>query len=169
MTEPAAPPPSTGSAVAEPPIPPASAAEPPSRAVPRARRTRLVIAIVISVVLLIVLSLVAYELFVPGPASVHVQSIVVWTPDDVCGLETNLIGYHGYNTTVKSEVSVEIQVPNFNASKCVVHTVTTNSSGFSLSDLHLPWEIPASGSNTTHVTIQSPGSAFSGDVNLILE
>lgn len=127
------------------------------------------IAIVVAVVLLIVVSLVAYELLAPGPASVHVQSINVWSPDNVCGLETTIIGYHGYNTTAKSDVSVELQVPNFNASKCLVHTVTTNSSGFSLSDLHLPWIIPAGGYNTTHVNIQSPSSAFSGSVNLIFE
>ena len=127
------------------------------------------IVIVIAAVLLIALSIVAYELLAPGPASVHVLSISVLTTDNVCGLETTPIGYHGYNTTVKSSVSVELQVPNFNVSKCVVHAVSTNSSGFSLSDLHLPWVIPGDGSNATHLTIQSPGSAFNGTINLIFE
>ena len=135
MIESKVPPPAAGSPAVEPAAAGPTNPPPPSGAARRPRRTRLIIAIVIAAVLLIALSIVAYELLAPGPASVHVQSIDVWTTDDVCGLETTPIGYHGYNTTAKSSVSVELQVPNFNVSKCVVHAVSTNSSGFSLSDL----------------------------------
>jgi hypothetical protein len=109
----------------------------------------------------------AFLLLVPAAPSVQVGAIDIWAPDDVCGLGTNSIYYQGYNTTTGESISLELYVPNYNASSCTVSHVTTNTSGFTLSGVQTGVVVPAHGNSTLNLTIGSPGSSFSGTLNLV--
>lgn len=153
---------------AMPPTPPppgyAGGAPPPP---PPRRRSRLLIVIVVVVVIVIVVSVAAYALFAPSAPAVQVGYINVWAPDNVCGLGTNQIYYQGYNSSTGQSIGFELQVENFNESACIVNSVVTNSTGFSLSAIEVPLTVPGMGNSTMNLTITSPSSSFSGDLNLV--
>jgi hypothetical protein len=123
------------------------------------------IVVVVIVVLILVVAGIAF-IFLSGPA-VQVDGINVWAPDNVCGLNANPIGYAGFNTSTGTSQSIEFGMRNFNATSCTVTSVTTNTTGFTLSDIQVPLSIPATSNATMNMTITSPSSSFSGILNLV--
>ncbi len=129
--------------------------------------------IVIVVVVILLIAVVAIELL-PSP-SVRVAGIYVWAPDDVCGLQSNPINdggypvpYGGYNANISETDLWTFDVPNINATACTIHSVTTNTSGFSLSAIQVPLTIPGGDLNASlNITITTPSSSFSGNLNLV--
>ena len=121
----------------------------------------------IVVVVLLVGSVVAFELFAPAPPPVRIAFIDIWSPDDVCGLGTTQVSYYGYNSSTSVAVALEFPVPNFNSTPCTVRGVVTNSTGFSLSAVQAPVTIAAHGNATLNLTATSPSSSFSGDLELV--
>jgi zinc-ribbon domain len=131
------------------------------------RRSRRLIVVVLVVVILLIATVVAYELLPPAEPQIQVAEIDVWAPDNVCGLNATPIYYDGYNSSTNAAVELGLSVPNFNSTACTVTSVTTNSTGFSLSAVQVPLTIPASGNGSMNLTLTSPGSSFSGNVNLV--
>ncbi|MGD0589078.1 MAG: hypothetical protein ABSA63_09870 [Thermoplasmata archaeon] len=132
---------------------------------PRRRHRRLVIAVIVVVVVLIV-AVVAVDYFEMPP--VQVAYVYVWAPDNVCGLNANAIEFPGYNGSTGASQTLDFLMPNYNTSTCTVVSATTNSSGFSLSEIQVPLSISAGGTASMNITITSPSSDFSGNMNLVL-
>jgi hypothetical protein len=140
-------------------------AQPPSP--PRRRRRGLIIAVIV-VVLILIVAVVAFSFLVTPAPPVQVGYINIWAPDNVCGLNANPISFYGYNGSTGASQVLDFGMPNYNDSACTIVSVTTNSSGFSLSAIQVPLIIAAQGTGSMNITITSPSSDFSGNMNLVL-
>jgi len=140
----------------------------PSQGAPaRRRRSRVLVIIAIVVVVILVVAVVAYELTPPAPA-VQVVFINVYAPDNVCGLNSNPTAYYGYNASTSETDTLDFPMPNYNTTACTIESVATNTSGFSLSDIQVPLTIAGGVPDASmNITITTPGSSFSGDLNLV--
>jgi hypothetical protein len=123
-----------------------------------------IVVVLVVVAILVGAVVLYYESTTPG---IEVSTINVWSNDNVCGLEANLIGYNGFTGSPGTNESFGFEVPNYNGTPCTVSSVATNSSGFSLSGIGVPLTVPANGTNYLNLTITLPGSDFSGALNLI--
>lgn len=134
----------------------------------RRSRARLVLVVILVVVVLIVAFVaVSYFLF-PAPP-IQVGAINIWAPDNVCGLNANPIYFDGYNGSTGASQTLELGMPNFNTTgSCTIVSMTTNTSGFALSGIQVPLIISANGTGSMNVTITSPTSSYTGDLNLIV-
>jgi len=123
---------------------------------------------VIVVVLIVVVAVVAFSFFLAPPPPVQVGYINIWAPDNVCGLNTNPISFYGFNSSTGASQTLDFGMPNYNATACTIATVTTNSTGFSLSGIQAPLTIAGGATGSMNITITSPSSDFSGNLNLVL-
>ncbi len=163
--------PSAGAANAPPQYPPTPAGPypGPSAAPPRRSRGRVLLIVLLVVIVLIVAAFAVDYFLFPAPA-VQVEEINIWAPDNVCGLNANPIFFYGYNSSTGASQTLDFGMPNFNATACTIVSVTTNSTGFSLSDVQVPLTIPGgdTAGASMNITITSPGSPFTGTMNLVL-
>lgn len=143
--------------------PPYGAPPPPPAA---RRRSRRIVLVVIVVVLILIVGGFAYFFFT-APSGVSVSSILIWAPDNVCGLNSTPSGYSGFNTSTGSTEALEVQIPNYNTTTCTLVSVSTNSSGFSVSATGLPLTVPVNGSEYLNVSVTVPTSSFSGSINFV--
>jgi hypothetical protein len=136
---------------------------------PRKKRSRLLtIVIVVFVIAVLVAAVFIYIVLTQVPP-IQVSEIDIWAPDNACGLSVNPIVFDGFNGSTGASQALDFGMPNFNSTACVIHSVTTNTSGFVLSGIQVPLTIPAGSSGTSmNITIQSPGSDYSGGLNLVL-
>ena len=151
------------------PPPPAGPYGAPTGVPPPRRRSRalIVVAVVVVIVVILIVAIVAYVLlFAPGPA-VQVGDLIIWAPDNVCGLNANPIYFDGYNSSTSSTVPLDLGVPNYNATACTLLGVITNTTGFVLSGVQVPLTIPGDATGSMNLTVTSPGSPFSGNLNLV--
>lgn len=102
----------------------------------------------------------------PSP-QVKVNAIDVWSPNDVCGLNSHPIYYSGFTDLPGASDNFSLQVQNFNATTCTVAAATTNSSGFALSNVQLPLTVGAGQSGFLNLTVTLPSSSFDGDLNIV--
>jgi hypothetical protein len=139
----------------------------PSR--PPRQRSSLLTILVLVIVVLLVVGVVAY-FFLPSSAPpVQVGYIVIYSPHDVCGLNLTPPGaYYGFNSSTGANQTFDFLVPNYNATACVVRGVSTNTSGFSITYAQVPLPIGGSGNASMNISIVSPSSPFTGNLNLIL-
>ena len=123
----------------------------------------------IVVVVIVVVSVVGFLLLTPSTPPVQVQLIAIWAPDNVCGLMQNPIAFDGYNASTGQNISLDlVGVQNYNTTPCTIRGVVTNTTGFSLSGVEVPLTIPANDTNgSMNLTIGSPGTSFSGNLNLV--
>jgi hypothetical protein len=144
---------------------------------PPPRRSKAKVVLVIFVVLILVAGVAVFAFaFLPGPSSdqVDIQEINIWAPDNVCGLNSNPVGFAGYNDTPGDVDQLELSMPNFNATSCTIAGLVTNTSGFSVSGLSLPLTIPGSSnpgnpvSENLNLTLNLPNTTFNGNVNLVV-
>jgi hypothetical protein len=150
-----------------PPYPPYPTMEPSGRPAGARRRRGLVIAIVVVILVAIIGAVAFYELTAPN---VNIESFIVYAPDNVCGLNdpNNLLGYDGFNDTPGDVDYLQFPVPNYNQSgSCNVVSVTTNTTGFALSDVVLPGPIAVNATGTLSLNLTLPGSSWTGNVYLI--
>lgn len=138
----------------------------PSAPPPR-RHHGLIIAVVVIIVILIA-GVATFALLVPAGPPVAVGYINIYAPDNVCGLNSNPIAFYGYNSSTGASQTLDFGMPNYNATTCVIQSATTNTSGFVLSDIQVPLSIPANGTGSMNITITSPSSDYSGNMNLVL-
>src|SRR5271170_3037728 len=152
---PSAPLPSSGG-FDSPPMASAGPSMPYAPAPPPQRRRRWRLIIVVAVVLILVIGFLACA-YVESP-QVAVGAILIWAPDNVCGLNSNPIYYSGFNDTTSNTQTIDFGVPNYNATPCTVVGVATNTSGFSLSNVQVPLSIPGMGNASMNITITTPSS-----------
>jgi hypothetical protein len=148
---------------AAPPAPPPAPTLGPGPGGPR-RNRRLVVLVIIVVVVIVLAGIIYYASTAPV---VNITQLNVYAPDNVCGLNTNPIYYEGYSDDPGASDALGLQVENFNNTSCTLHEVTTNTTGFTLSDVGVPLVVAAVGNNTLNLTLTLPSGAFSGAVNLI--
>lgn len=134
---------------------------------PRRSNRRLVIAVVILVVVILVVGIFAVDYFTT-PAGVTVNYITFWSNDNACGYNANSTSYYGYNSSTGQAQEFEFGLPNYNLTACTIHTMVTNSSGFSITGFTLPIQISGNGTSYVNITITSPSSSFNGDMNLVI-
>ena len=121
---------------------------------------------VVAVVVILVVAVVAVEFL--APAGVTVNYINFWAPDNVCGYNANPTSYYGYNSSTGQTQTFEFPLPNYNTSACSIRSMVTNSSGFSISGFSLPIPIAGNGTAYVNITISSPTSPFTGNMNLVI-
>jgi hypothetical protein len=124
--------------------------------------------IIAVVVVILIVGLLAVLYWESATSAIQVGEIDIWAPDNVCGLDANPIYFFGFNSSTGAGQSIDFDMPNFNATPCSVTTVTTNTTGFTLSGVQVPLSIPASGSASMNITITAPASPFAGSLNLVL-
>jgi len=127
------------------------------------------VVLVIVVVVFLVAGVVGYLFLYAGPPPVRVGEIDIYSPDDVCGLHAVPVYFAGFNSSTGASQVYDFGMPNFNGSACTVRTVTTNTTGFSVSGAQVPLTILAGANASLNVTIQSPSSPYTGNLALILE
>ncbi len=124
---------------------------------------------VVIVVLLLIVGVVAIAGFYAPPTSpVEVAAINIYSPDNVCGLNSNPIYYDGFNGSTGQVQIIGFTMPNYNGSACTIRAVTTNTTGFTLSAIQVPLVIPGDGNASMNISVTSPSSSFSGYLNLIM-
>jgi hypothetical protein len=129
-----------------------------------------VIVVVVIIALFLIVALVDYEFFAPPTSPVQISEVDIWAPNNVCGLNSNQIAYTGYNTSTNSNDSFDLGVPNFNSTACTIMTVSTNTSGFAITSVQVPLTLPGNVQNASmNITIESPGTSYSGSLNLVFE
>jgi hypothetical protein len=77
-------------------------------------------------------------------------------------------GGSGFKVYGGATSSVSTTITNDGPSSCVIVRATADSTGFSVASDNFPVTVPAGGTGTVSVTIQTPDASFSGvlDVNL---
>ncbi|MGB6500242.1 MAG: hypothetical protein WBG19_02420 [Thermoplasmata archaeon] len=149
-------------------LPPAPGTPPEPGAAPRARgRRRPWVVLVVLVIVAIVIASVVGFVYLSAPP-VQVANIVVWAPDDVCGLSVNAIEFDGFNATIGSNQTFELEMPNYNGTACTIHHLSTNTSGFVVYSAQIPRTIPGSATLPLNVSFHAPGSKYTGNVNIVL-
>ena len=118
-------------------------------------------------VIVVIIVVLAIFVFTSPPPKVHVSEIDVWAPDNVCGLGKTPVSYAGFDDTPGGVDAFALQLPNFNSTSCTLHAVTTNSSGFSLSNVQTPVTVSGAHNGTLNLTIALPGNPFNGPMNLV--
>jgi hypothetical protein len=122
--------------------------------------------VILVVVILVGGAITLLFVFSPGPP-VQVNNINLWAPDNVCGLNSNPSYFSGFNGSTGQNQSIDFGIPNYNSSTCTVVGVSTNTSGFILSMIQVPLTIPGNGTGSMNISIQSPSSSFTGNLNLV--
>jgi len=126
------------------------------------------VVVVVVVVVLLVGAVLELVLFPAAAPPVQVAAINIYSPDNVCGLNVNPIYYNGFNGSTGEVQTLDFPMPNYNGSACTIRAVTTNTTGFTLSAIQIPLGIATGGSASMNITVTSPSSSFSGNLNLIL-
>lgn len=124
--------------------------------------------VVILVVLLLVGGVLSFLFLSAPPAPVQVFDINFYAPDNVCDLNTDQIGYLGFNGSLSTNTTIDFGVPNYNSTACTIHGIGTNTTGFTLYNVQVPRTIPGMSTVQLNVTIKTPASKFAGNLNLIL-
>jgi hypothetical protein len=119
------------------------------------------------VVVLLLVAVVGAFYYTSPSNKVDITLFNVYAPDNVCGLNSYPIAYYGFNDTTGASDSLGFPVPNSNTTSCEIKVVTTNSSGFSLSDINTPLTIPFNGTGNLTLTLTLPSSPYTGVVNLV--
>lgn len=131
---------------------------------PRHLRSTVLLGVV--AVAVIVAAIVAFHVIPPAP-QVKVQTIDVYAPDNVCGLNSNPVYYAGFTDAPGASDRFQLQITNFNATACTIHAAVTNTTGFALSGVQVPLTVPGAGSAYLNLTINLPASAFDGTLNIV--
>lgn len=130
----------------------------------RGLRITVVVAVAVIAVVVAVLLILAFVL--PAP-KVEVTTIFVWAPDNACGLNANPISYDGFTDSPGAIDAFALQIHNFNSSACMLLGVTTNTTGFGLSDVQVPVTVQPLGNGTLDLTMSLPTGSFNGLISLV--
>jgi hypothetical protein len=124
--------------------------------------------LVVVVVVVLVIGVIGFLLLTPTGPPIQVGAINIWAPDNVCGLNANPIYFYGFNGSTGQVQEIDFGMPNYNTTACTIKSVTTNTTGFTLSDVQVPLTIPGNATSySMNITITSPSSSYNGDLNLV--
>lgn len=122
-----------------------------------------------AVVVVVVVGLVAASPYVtPHVAQVTVTEFDVYAPQDVCGLNSTPIYYTpGFSDHGGASDAFRFDLPNYNATSCTLRGVTTNTTGFALTDVQVPVTVAAGQTGYLNLTVVLPAGDFNGPLALI--
>lgn len=143
-----------------------SASRPGARDAGRSRRRRWwSVGFVAAIVVVAAAAVVVYEVG-QGPAT-HVRTILLVAPDNVCGIADQPLAISGYNSTGPAPTSVTFELPNLNGTSCTVESVGTNTSGFSVGGISVPFSIEGRMHVALTARVTPPSTSFAGDLTLV--
>jgi hypothetical protein len=133
----------------------------------------LLIVIVVIVAVFLVIGVISY-LAAPSASGVVVTGINFESPDNVCGL--NGATDTGFNASTGSSVQFTYQISGNNTTfngvngtaACEIHSISTNTPGFTLSGANTPLAIPANSSPLLSFSVSMPGSDYTGVLTFVL-
>jgi hypothetical protein len=131
----------------------------------RSRRRWWTIGFVVAILVVAAAVVVVYEVN-RGPVT-QVRVILLASPDDVCGIADERLAVAGYNSTGPAATSVTFQFPNLNDTTCTVENVNTNTTGFSIGGISVPFSIAERGELALTVSVTPPARSFSGNLTLV--
>jgi hypothetical protein len=127
----------------------------------------LYVGIVVGIVLVIVVIAVLASLGSVS-AAVDVTAINVTSSDNACGVDGH--SFSGFTTNSGGAVQDTLTVRNTNTFQtCSIQSVSTTTSGFSLSGANTPISIPAGGTQSLSFTIHAPSGSYNGVVTVDIE
>jgi len=141
-------------------------ARPPTR-----HRTWLTVA-VLAVVAVLVLPSIAF-VFLPTSSSskVIVTTIHFTSLDNACGV--NDLNTNGFNASPGESLGIGVYMygnstPGGGTAACTIHSLSTITPGFSITETNVPLGILANKSATLKFTVNMPGSAYTGVLTLVV-
>jgi hypothetical protein len=134
---------------------------------PPPKKSRKLLWVGIIVVVIIVIIIIA-ALASTSSNSVNVTAVNFTSGDNACG--TN--GHTGSGITLSSGGSAQdtLSITNGNwILSCTINSVSTTTSGFSLSGANTPLTIPAGGTESLSFTVTAPNHSYNGVLTIDLE
>ncbi len=142
---------------------------PPSGPGPRRSSRLLIVAVVVIVIVIIAAGLAIVFLLSSSSFPVQVDQINIYSPDNVCGMNSTFTAFTGFNSTTGANETFQFPMPNYNSSTCTIQHVSTNTTGFSVPEAQVPFMIQGGSYGWMNITIVSPNSSFSGTLYLELQ
>jgi hypothetical protein len=133
--------------------------------IPSRRRRWWTVGFVAAIVVVAAAAVVVYEVE-QGPAT-HVRTILLVAPDNVCGIADQTLAIAGYNSTGPAPTTVTFELPNLNGTSCTVESVGTNTSGFSVGGISVPFSIGGRLHVALTARVTPPSTSFTGDLTLV--
>ncbi len=135
------------------------------------RRRRWVVVMVAAVATLLVLGgVLIYDY--PGGYPVDVAQINFVSPDNSCGLDGATD--NGFNATTGDALNFAYPIvgnASFTGSgtlPCAIHSVTTPTSGFTITGADVPLVVGANATQTLSYVVTCPPSSFVGDLTVVI-
>jgi hypothetical protein len=137
-----------------------------SRGENRGRRRRWwTVGFVVAIVIVSAAAVVVYEVD-RGPVT-HVRVILLESPDDVCGIADERFAVAGYNSTGPAATSVTFELQNLNDTTCTVENVNTNTSGFSVGGITVPFSVSERAELAVTVSVTPPAKSYTGNLTIV--
>ena len=146
-----------------PPLTGAAYGSVPAMAPTRRPRRRLWL-LVLVVGLVVVGGTVAYLVFLAP--EVNVTEIDFVSPDNACDLDgaTDV----GFTAAPGDSVEFVYNISNNDTAPCTIGAISTNTTGFSVTDANAPLVIPNGSARDFSFTVNVPNAAFSGVLTLVI-
>jgi hypothetical protein len=141
---------------------PSTPSDGPSR---RRRRRAWSVGFAVAIVVVAAATVAVYEID-RGPHT-QVRTILLESPDNVCGIADESFAIRGYNSTGPAPTSVTFELPNLNSSTCTVENVNTNTSGFSVGGIAVPFSLQERSELALTVSVTPPASSYTGNLTLV--
>lgn len=121
------------------------------------------------VVVVVIIVVIAFFLYSAAQASsIDVTAINLTSSDNACGMNGHT--FSGYTTSGGGSVSDTLTIPNGNILlSCTINSVSSTTSGFSISGANVPLTIPAGGTESLSFTIHAPSGSFNGVLTIDIE
>jgi hypothetical protein len=115
------------------------------------------------VVFILVVSVIGY-LLIPPSLAINVTEIEFQSSDTVCGLGNYY--WDGFSANESQIEWILLSVSGNSTGSCTISTVSSATSGFSVSGASVPLTISANGSATLQFNVTCPSSAYNGILTL---
>jgi len=141
---------------------------PPPR---RSRARTVVIVLVVIVVLILILGVVSYFLLPSAAPAINITGINFFSSDNACGLDGATSSGFGANTSQAYPLSFYISgnnTTNGGTAACNITSVSTSTSGFSITGANVPLAVPVNSSPLLSFTVNCPSSPYTGVLTIVL-
>ncbi len=121
---------------------------------PPKKHTALIVAVVVIVV--VIIAIIAGIALLGSSSAVDVTAINITSSDNACGVNGHT--FSGFTTSSGGAMQNTFTIPNKGILTCTINSVSSTTSGFSLSGANTPVSIPAQGTESVSFTIHCPNS-----------